>query len=300
MLCALIVCPVVTFTSVGYGDLCPTTTGGKLFTILFGLSGISILGIAIGTIGSRFVQQENSMIQAAKDASQRRLLHFLQARMEQKDKKRTTSITTPSPTTVMKDEMAEGNDTETKTNDVAVVSEPVPPLPFWFSAVRRLFQKSIPAFATLALGGIFMGHLEGWSMIDALYYTFITAGTLGYGDLSPLTRNGRIWAILFVPLAVSAAGEVLGNVASALLDRRHERFQKSLMERELNVDRLVEMDTDHNGKVSREEYVEFMLKEMQLVSEELFQELHQQFDKLDADGGGYLDQDDLKILLNPN
>ena len=142
-----------------------------------------------------------------------------------------------------------------------------------------------------------MGRLEGWSLSDSIYYSFITAGTLGYGDFSPISRPGRIWAIIFIPLAVAAAGEVLGNIASFLSDRRRQRFYQSLMEKELNAETLVEMDTDRNGKVSREEYVEFMLKEMQLVDDEVFRDLHDQFKKLDLDGGGYLDKKDLKLKL---
>ena len=37
---------------------------------------------------------------------------------------------------------------------------------------------------------------------------------------------------------------------------------------------------------------------MGLVSEEEFGELHAQFEKLDTDGTGYLDQDDLQTRLD--
>lgn len=118
---------------------------------------------------------------------------------------------------------------------------------------------------------------------------------LGYGDFSPVTRNGRIYAIFFVPLAVAAAGEVLGSVASTLMERRQEQAYEQMMQRQLNLDRLLEMDTDHDGKVSREEYVAFMLQEMNLVTTEQLDELHTQFEKLDVDGGGYLDKNDLEV-----
>ncbi|KAL7562863.1 hypothetical protein ACA910_002478 [Epithemia clementina (nom. ined.)] len=300
---------VVTFTSVGYGDLCPTTPAGKLFTVLFGLSGISILGIAIAAIGSRFVQQENSMIQAAQDASRKRLMGFFHSLSDQKN----ATVISPTTGTLLETdaspETTDGPDGETKTANTidkdplredkeGLQSTASRQIPLWRQTVLNLLQRSLPAFTTLLVGGLLMGQLEGWSTIDSVYYTFITAGTLGYGDFSPLTRRGRIWAIVFIPLAVSAAGEVLGNVASALLERRQERFYKALMDQKLDVERLIEMDTDRNGQVSREEYVEFMLKEMKLVSPDVFEELHTQFHKLDADGGGYLDKEDLRILFD--
>lgn len=41
---------VVTLTTVGYGDLSPTTTVGKAFTILYIFSGISIIAASISVL----------------------------------------------------------------------------------------------------------------------------------------------------------------------------------------------------------------------------------------------------------
>jgi potassium channel subfamily K len=288
---------VVTFTSVGYGDLCPTTLGGKLFTILFGLSGIALLGAAIATIGSRIVERENQMIQAAKEASRKRMVGLFQAlhvnvgeskeQQQQQQQQQVKKTSLPSP-----DAVAARTQLQEASQKLAGV---LPIVPLWRHTIGNLVKKSIPAIFALMVGGTLMGRIEGWCVTDSIYYAFITAGTLGYGDFSPLTRRGRIWGIVFIPLAVAAAGEVLGNVASVLLERRQEQVYETLMKRELDIKQLLEMDTDNDGLVSREEYVEFMLKEMELVPQEQFDELHAQFERLDADGGGFLDKNDLKL-----
>ena len=146
-----------------------------------------------------------------------------------------------------------------------------------------------------------MGKLENWSFIDSVYYAFITAVTLGYGDLSPTTRNGRLFGILFVPLAVASIGELLGTIASTQLERRQELYYKSFLNEQqqyFNLQRLLDMDTDRNGKVSKQEYIQFMLKEMDLVSDEQLDALNLQFQRLDKDRSGYLDQKDLQMRLN--
>ena len=278
---------VVTFTTVGYGDLCPTTNLGKIFTILFGLSGISILGIAIGTIGSKLVAMESEMMNNAKEASQRRVLGFWHAVIDDNN---------PGDKSGIKN----GQSGESGTSTAAYTSTTNADSkngPLWKHTLTSLLKKSIPAFAVLILGGIGMGRLEGWSLLDSTYYAFITALTLGYGDFSPVSKPGRLWATIFIPLAVAAAGEVLGNVATTLQERRQNQFYESLMQRELNTERLLAMDTDKDGKVSREEYVAYMLQEMELVNEEEFAELHEQFAKLDVDGGGFLNKRDIQLRL---
>ena len=285
---------VVTFTSVGYGDLCPTSNLGKLFTILFGLSGISILGIVIASIVSKLVSMESEMMNKAKKASRRRVLGFWHTLIDEGDDDNNSVEDGKGKDENNDQGRGDGASTvKANKNDSSSTQQG----PLWKHTLQSLLTKSIPAFAVLILGGIGMGRVEGWSVLDSIYYSMITALTLGYGDFAPLTRPGRLWGTVFIPLAVAAAGEVLGNVATTLHERRQNQFYQSLMERELNTERLMEMDTDSNGKVSREEYVAYMLQEMELVSADEFDELHAQFAKLDVNGGGFLDKGDIQLRL---
>ena len=67
------------------------------------------------------------------------------------------------------------------------------------------------------------GRREGWSNADSLYYGFITATTVGYGDMTPATGLGKVYAIILamiglvftgimVALAVEAAGTVFDQL----------------------------------------------------------------------------------------
>lgn len=47
----------------------------------------------------------------------------------------------------------------------------------------------------IAVIGLVIGKREGWSRIDSLYYAFITATTVGYGDYRPNTTHSKILAI---------------------------------------------------------------------------------------------------------
>lgn len=48
---------VSTVTTVGYGDIVPITIAGKIMAIFFMLSGISILGVFLSVLGTRFYKQ---------------------------------------------------------------------------------------------------------------------------------------------------------------------------------------------------------------------------------------------------
>jgi voltage-gated potassium channel len=87
--------------------------------------------------------------------------------------------------------------------------------------LARLFWNGAPLFLGLgviiAALAIAAGRREGWSTGDSLYYGFITATTVGYGDMTPTTGRSKIYAIILamigliftgiiVALAVEAAG----------------------------------------------------------------------------------------------
>ena len=48
----------------------------------------------------------------------------------------------------------------------------------------------------IVLLGQIVGWRESWEKFDALYWTFITATTVGYGDIRPIEKLSRILAIL--------------------------------------------------------------------------------------------------------
>ena len=71
--------------------------------------------------------------------------------------------------------------------------------------------------------GLLIGFLEGWSVGDAIYFTFITSLTIGYGDIVPRQALGRALAVgigicgLF--LTGLTAGIAMYALRTALADR---------------------------------------------------------------------------------
>jgi len=76
--------------------------------------------------------------------------------------------------------------------------------------------------ALIALLGQLVGKKEGWSPFESLYWSFITATTVGYGDLRPVKRQSRLVAILIAFLGLVLTGIIIAvavHAANLALDR---------------------------------------------------------------------------------
>jgi len=271
------------FTTVGYGDEVPHTQVSKIFTCLFSLGGIAFLGAALASIGANLVQAEFSAVNAAKKASRRRFMTLFD-RIPRIVKKNGNQTVISNVTAVVP-----FNATAAKMGSAVA---PVAQKSVW-ATVRSVIWRLIPSLTLLMMGGVAIGRLEGWGWIDSIYYAIITCCTVGLGDYSPKRQVTRLWAILFIPFAVAAGGEILGTVASAFLEHRRARVYNELAHKDLTMEHLKEMDMNGDGEVSRLEYMEFMLVEMKIVEPSVLAELNQQFDRLDMTMTDSLTKDDL-------
>eukprot|EP00946_MAST-07B_sp_MAST-7B-sp1_P001599 g1599.t1 len=96
---------------------------------------------------------------------------------------------------------------------------------------------------TLGLGVAMFTQLEGWTPLDALYYSTITGTTIGYGDQIPSSDRGKLAGALYALIAVNVVGELLGPAKDALTN-----FVTS---GEVTFDSV---DTDHSGTIERDEF----------------------------------------------
>jgi hypothetical protein len=68
---------------------------------------------------------------------------------------------------------------------------------------------------TMIVLGLAIGRLEGWHVYDAIYFSFVTGLTIGYGDLVPTTLVGRALAIVIGLCGILTTGLVAAIAVKA-------------------------------------------------------------------------------------
>jgi voltage-gated potassium channel len=71
----------------------------------------------------------------------------------------------------------------------------------------------------LAVGTVFYRLVEGWGLLDSLYFSVVTLLTIGFGDFVPETAAGKIFTIVY-----SFAGVGVFAIAASTIVQRSPRW----------------------------------------------------------------------------
>ncbi|XP_062102929.1 two-pore potassium channel 3-like [Humulus lupulus] len=246
---------VVTLCTIGYGDIVPDSTLTKLLTCFFILIGFGFVDYAF-----------NSWISHIFDSQHALLLEFMdETRFER---------------------LAEKAPSEEK----------------WFKKLiktyimdiekRRMRIRTRVCFALLAVAlcitiGIFgLHYIEKISWVNSFYVSVTSVTTVGYGDFSFQTCQGRIFAIVWLSISTFAVGQSFLFLAELRIDKRHREAAKIVLHKKIKAVDLAAADLDYDGAISKSEYIIFKLREMGKIAETDIIQICREFDSLDHGNRG--------------
>lgn len=80
--------------------------------------------------------------------------------------------------------------------------------------------------AFLVTGGtVFFRWAEGWSWLDAYFFTVVTLSTVGYGSLVPATAVGKIGATVFIFLGLGVFAITIQQFGLFAMRKREEHTE---------------------------------------------------------------------------
>ena len=88
----------------------------------------------------------------------------------------------------------------------------------------RMTRILIWIFVVIAYGVIGFHLIENQTWTVSLYWTFVTIGTVGYGDYSPKTPLGMYFAISLIVLGIGSFAIAVGEILEFLFERQQMKL----------------------------------------------------------------------------
>lgn len=247
---------IVTMCTIGYGDITPTAASTKIFSILFVLIGFGFVDILL-----------SGMVSYVLDLQENLLLGTVKGREAA---------------------AAAGERHHRNARD-------------YFIDVKK-GRMRIRIKVGLALGVVVlcigvgtgvMHFVERLGWLDSFYLSVMSVTTVGYGDRAFKSAHGRLFASVWLLVSTLAVARAFLYLAEARIDKRHRMIAKWVLSRDMTVAEFLAADIDHNGWVSKSEYVIYKLKDMGKITEKDILPICNQFDRLDTGNCGKITLSDL-------
>jgi len=245
---------MVTSTTVGYGDIVPESTLGKLFTCGYSILGITLVLAALAPVldslrgpwRDKLLGHLGMGFEAAVDSSDESLtIMEINAKI---DYRRRYVMALIIPACVL----------------VAGV---------------LIFYFTIRVPSDVVVWGI-----DCLGIVDAFYWAIVTATTLGYGDLVPLSNVARFLVFLYMPIAVIALADAVADTQMISIRRRIRETDFGRIADECLLRDAVRGETNFEPKLSESEFLVDQLIANSLVDSDAVLAIRRQFAHLTRRG----------------
>jgi Ion channel len=278
----------VLFCTIGFGDIEPDNWYSQLYTIFLALYGVAFLGIVLGAVIDYCLEYQHVQSEQRRRTVGTRVLYQLKEQQQQQQQQPPntnssvlledeTDISAPNINTIT-------NSTNNNNNNH---------MPTLGEEIGKLILFEIPVVSFAILIAIGIGHYEGWTIFESIYWCVISGATIGFGDIYPRLTYVKLLCVLYLPFVVAVMGDLLGRIVTIYMDRKRRCAEQQFLSRSLTLVDLQIMDADCNGRVDKAEFLAYVLCALQKVSKDDITDILDVFRRLDVDQNDYLTKSDL-------
>lgn len=83
--------------------------------------------------------------------------------------------------------------------------------------LKHFFKVIFVLFSISLTGMLGLHWIEGWSLFDSLYMSVITLTTVGFGELHPLSQEGRAFIIVYLVLSLGISLYSLAHLGEMMI-----------------------------------------------------------------------------------
>lgn len=293
---------VFTVLTVGYGDVAPITVGGKIACILVISLLVGLIFVSF-TFTMQFIAQKRELQRCSDDDA---LLEELSHQSDENMKNATIQNDDQTSNTLSNKLDTQASSTINKESVERIGVMRADSLDEIVEKVSKQYRQTFlqdfsQLFGWIAIWSGFFCIIptEKMSLIDAIYFSFVTASTVGYGDVKPSSIYGRIFCSLFMIFGVTFLAKLANSVANYLMLKRKIIHESEMMNRLLVTDeQFSDFDISGHGYIDKFDFLAHVLVSTNKVPESTIVRIMHKFNEFDTDKDGKIQMSDIKRVTD--
>lgn len=256
---------VITLSTVGYGDMTPSSNWMKMFTLLFVYGAFFFFATVIGSLVGRRTGQDDVRYDASAE----------------EDGNNWPNVPIEG-----------GPEKPVKINKVISKRK---------QDIRKrwmtILKPAVALFILACIATIVFATNEGLSASTAVYFTMVTLCTAGYGDIEIDETSSKVFDVFFVLIGVSLMIYIILLIGALFSKKMQWRMFRIFTKKGVTMEVIEAIADPKTEKVQRPDFLAYLLVHSGKVKAIDINKVNGLFDKIDENNKGTVDVNDLRTYM---
>jgi len=250
---------IITLSTVGYGDMSPTTKPMRIFTIFYVYLGLVFYATVIGSLVGR-------------EAAQQKIVNDARSSWPSVpiDVRPSNGFRYPIKSVLHRKDITRR----------------------WINIVK----VCVSIFIVASIATVFFSSNEDFSATKAVYFTMVTMSTVGYGDIKMNKPTTKVFDILFVLITVPLMISFVLQIGALFSKKMKLQMFDIFCRKGVTMEMMRAIADPRTGKIQRTDFLAYMLLHQGKVKCMDLNKINKFYDRIDFHGSGAVDLNSLKSV----